>query len=267
MARVMLGVQPEWLPLDLAALAGTTVPLFVSDYRLRRRKTLPRAAGPWALDSGAFSILERGSAFDAPAVYATRVRRYQEEIGRLDWVAPQDWMCEPWIIRKTGLTVEEHQRRTVHNFLSLRDLLGDLVIPVVQGWRVPGDYLRCVDLYDQAGVDLTGGRLVGLGSVCRRQATGQIALCASTLAARGLRLHGFRGEDGRAVRVRGHTRVLRLDGLVVPGSSARQVRARSHRVGGQLPGARRRLVAACRVHPRQPTARCAAAVRMTKEVA
>ncbi len=34
--------------------------------------------------------------------------RYRDEIGCLLWAAPQDWMCEPWITAKTGLTVAEH---------------------------------------------------------------------------------------------------------------------------------------------------------------
>ena len=33
--------------------------------------------------------------------------------------------------------------------------------------------------------------LTGLGSVCRRQSTGQIAVIVTTLASLGLRLHGF----------------------------------------------------------------------------
>ena len=35
---------------------------------------------------------------------------------------PQDRMCEPEQLAITGLTVEEHQRRTVDNFVELRDL-------------------------------------------------------------------------------------------------------------------------------------------------
>ncbi len=34
--------------------------------------------------------------------------RYRDEIGCLLWAAPHDWMCEPWITAKTGLTVAEH---------------------------------------------------------------------------------------------------------------------------------------------------------------
>jgi hypothetical protein len=80
------------------------------------------------------------------------VNRYADEIGQLDWAAPMDWMCEPWIVEKTGLSVREHQERTVANYLALRDR--GPFIPVLQGWTLE-DYETCVDLYAQAGVDLS----------------------------------------------------------------------------------------------------------------
>jgi hypothetical protein len=180
--------QPGWL-------ARLTVPLFVSDRRLRARCRLPRATSRWALDSGGFTELSTYGSWDhgpTPARSAAAVRRYRDEIGRLVWAGPQDWMCEPWIVAKTGLSLVEHLRRTVDNDLRLRDLAPDLPFaPVVQGWRTE-DYLACVDLYHRAGVDLSTAPVVGLGSVCRRQATGQAADIVNALHAVGLRrLHGF----------------------------------------------------------------------------
>jgi hypothetical protein len=219
--RFFLGAhQPGWLRDGVA-------PLFVSDRQLRGYRTLPRAAGPWALDSGAFSTLERGEHFDPPKVYASRVRRYAEEIGSLEWVAPQDWMCEGHIRAKTGLVVAEHQRRTVQNYLELRDLLGDLVRPVVQGESVPDDYLRCVDMYERAGVDLTALPLVGLGSVCRRQATGQAEQIITALNDMGLsRLHGF------GIKVLG----LRRYGWRLASSDSMAWSYAARRAGRPLPG-------------------------------
>ena len=66
---------------------------------------------------------------------------------------------------------------------------------MVQGWRLP-DYLACVDLYAAAGVDLAALPRVGLGSVCRRQSTAEIAVIVTELARRGLRLHGFGVKTG-----------------------------------------------------------------------
>ena len=53
-------------------------------------------------------------------------------------------MCEPFILEKTELPVEEHQRRTVPNFLHLKELAPDLPFaPVLQGWTLE-DHLRRV---------------------------------------------------------------------------------------------------------------------------
>ena len=179
--------RPTWLwRLD-------DVPLFVSHRILGERKsTFPRATTDWALDSGGFTELSMfGEWRTTPQTYIAAVRRYVEEIGRLDWASPQDWMCEPWITAKTGLTVTEHQQRTVDNYLQLRDMAPDLpFVPVLQGWELD-DYHRCADLYEQAGVDLTTAHTVGVGSVCRRQGETSIAVILESLHDRGLALHGF----------------------------------------------------------------------------
>jgi hypothetical protein len=180
--------HPGWL-------STAQVPLFVSDRRLRGYRTLPRATTTWALDSGGFTELSRYGTWDhGPAArqYAAQIRRYRDEIGHLTWAAPQDWMCEPAIIAKTGLTIAEHQRRTITSVLTLRHADPSLpVIPVLQGWTV-GDYLRCANAYQDAGIDLAIEPVVGLGSVCRRQATTAIDLIIRALHAHGItRLHGF----------------------------------------------------------------------------
>lgn len=168
------------------------IPLFVSRNRLNARRTLPRARGPWALDSGGFTELGRhGEWRRTAASYVAEVERYRDEIGNLQWAAPMDWMCEPIMLAKTGLTVTAHQMRTVDNYLRLRDMAPELpFVPVLQGWTLD-DYLRCIDLYDFVGVDLTRQKTVGVGSVCRRQHTSEIAWIVGNLAQRGLRLHGF----------------------------------------------------------------------------
>jgi hypothetical protein len=175
--------RPHWLGL-------TSMPLMVSHRILRPRRSLPRAQGPWVLDSGAFSeIATHGQFTTTPAEYATAVRRYRDEIGRLEWAAPQDWMCEPFILAKTGLDVGAHQRRTIDSYLTLRTLDPALpFIPVLQGWAAD-DYRRHVDAYQHAGIDLATAPLIGLGSVCRRQATDTIAGLVAALQP--LRLHGF----------------------------------------------------------------------------
>jgi hypothetical protein len=173
-------------------LAYTDVPLFVSHRRLAERRTLPEAMGRWALDSGGFTELSKHGRWTiSPRVYVEATRRYRDEIGGLDWAAPQDWMCEPFMVAKSGLTVTEHQARTVASVLELRSMAPDLpFVPVLQGWRLD-DYLRCIDLYVAAGVDLTTEPTVGVGSVCRRQSAAEIEDICAALAGHGIKLHGF----------------------------------------------------------------------------
>src|SRR5262245_14397982 len=171
--------RPHWL-------ADSRVPLFVSDSTLRHLRLLPRAATAWALDSGAFSQLWRAGGWHdgpTPRQYADRVRRYADHIGHLAWANPQDHMCEPPMLARTGLTVARHIDLTVANYLDLKAVDADLpVIPVVQGWT-PADYEHCVLHYAAAGIDLTREPLVGVGSICRRQATGDAAQIINTLQA------------------------------------------------------------------------------------
>lgn len=176
---------PDWL-------GKTDVPLFLSTRRLSRRKTFPRAKGLIAIDSAGYSELSQSGEWRITARrYVSDVRRYRDEIGNVVWAAVQDWMCEPWVLAKTGLTVADHQQRTVDSLFELRELAPEIAwTPVLQGWT-EADYLRHVDLYALHGVDLRRQPIVGIGSVCRRQATAEaVAICRS-VAALGIRLHGF----------------------------------------------------------------------------
>jgi len=182
-------------------------PLFIQHHRLAGRRTLPRATGAYAVDSGGFSQLQMyGEWRTTPQEYVAAVRRYDEEIGHLDWAASQDWMVEDEIINGgwhhgvyyagTHLSEREHQIRTVENFLVLQELWGDVetspFMPPLQGKDRDG-YLRCMDLYHQYGVDPTLFPLVGLGSVCRRSSTSEIVEIVTAIRAADpeIPLHGF----------------------------------------------------------------------------
>lgn len=175
--------HPHWL-------ARVDVPLFVSRRTLAGRKTFPRALGPWAEDSGGFSELTMHGAWQTtPAQYVSEVRRHRDEVGNLEWAAIQDWMCEPFMLAKTGLSVEEHQRRTIDSYATLLDLAPEIPwAPVLQGWE-PDDYLRHLDAYGARGFDLRRAPVVGVGSVCRRQHMDAAILILRSL--QGLKLHGF----------------------------------------------------------------------------
>jgi hypothetical protein len=182
--------QPQWL-----WRAG--FPLFVSHRQLTQRRHLRPASCRWALDSGGFTELSmHGKWVTRADDYAAAVTTYAEQIGRLEFAAPQDWMCEPFMIERTGLSVREHQERTVASYLELRRLAPGLpFIPVLQGWHL-ADYLHCVSLYAAAGIDLARLPLTGLGSVCRRQSTGEIAAIVTALARLDIKLHGFGVKTG-----------------------------------------------------------------------
>jgi len=168
----------------------TDVPLFVSHRTLRRYKTLKPATTRWALDSGGFTeLLMYGQWVTKPSEYISAIRRYQDQIGSLDWASPQDWMCEPDMLKRTGKTINMHQWLTVNNYLELRWQAPDLpIIPVLQGWTLE-DYLRHVEMYERMQIDLTNQPVVGIGSICRRQATWEAAEIAQALQP--LRLHAF----------------------------------------------------------------------------
>lgn len=187
-------------------LAKTDVPLFVADQNLSGRATLPRALGPWALDSGGFMQLkhadeQRPHTFGSPPgwrftvlEYLERVARYQDQIGQLKWASPMDYMCEENIRRATGFSTYVHQHLTIENYVQALELwprAGDgpcPVIPVLQGWA-GYEYLRHEEMYKDAGFDLTTFPVVGLGSICRRSNTTSILRIVTELSH--LRLHGF----------------------------------------------------------------------------
>jgi hypothetical protein len=184
--RFYLGVhKPAWV-------AATDVPLFLSYRRLAGLRRLPRARGPYAIDSGGFSELSMNARWTFSAArYADDVRRFAAEIGPPDFVAVQDYMCEAAILAKTGLTVEEHQKRTIASYLELRELAPEIPwAPVLQGWTW-GDYEDHVASYERAGVDLRALPIVGVGSICRRQQTTRAAILLRSLASEGLRVHAF----------------------------------------------------------------------------
>lgn len=173
-------------------LARTAIPLFVSRRRLMRRRSLPRALGSWALDSGGFTEVSQFGGWTLPArSYAEEVRRYAAEIGKMQWAAIQDWMCEPFVIAKTGKSLAEHQRLTIRSYLDLREIAPEIPwTPVVQGWRLD-DYRRHVDDYAAAGVNLAALPIVGVGSICRRQHSTEALHILRTMAQSGIRCHGF----------------------------------------------------------------------------
>lgn len=179
---------------DVYWLWGNPLPysLFISDRRLNRYKKYKLAINPWALDSGGFTELNLfGEWRTSPTQYVGRIKRYQNEIGLLEWASPQDWMCEPFVLEKSGKTVEEHQELTINNFIELQMLAPELpIIPALQGWH-PDDYLRHRDSYMSRGVDLAEYDRVGMGTFCRRASLNPVHNLVFRLWNDGIKMHGY----------------------------------------------------------------------------
>jgi hypothetical protein len=165
--------------------------LFISIRRINKIKKLKPATTAWCCDSGGFTELSlHGQWVTTPAEYVENLRR-ASEMGRLVWASPQDWMCEPEMIKKTGLTVEKHQRLTCENFQTLTQLAPELpIIPVLQGWN-PADYYQHFAMYEKNGVKLQQHQAVGLGSFCRRAKINGVRELVIDMKQEGLKLHGF----------------------------------------------------------------------------
>lgn len=162
---------------------------FVSVNALRRRKgTFP--ANSWIMDSGAFTeISTHGRWRTEPEDYVALIHRHARS-GRLLAAVSQDYMCEPWILAKTGMTVEQHQSLTVARYDRIVAASRVLIIPVLQGYS-PQDYVRHLAIYDGR---LKTGAWVGVGSICKRNAKPESVrevLSAIKSARPDLRLHGF----------------------------------------------------------------------------
>lgn len=209
--------EESWLYRDIRP----DIPMCVSRNRLARRtlKSLHPSVRRWMLDSAGFTELQQHGRWRMTAEqYVELVLAWVERLGMPDFIAQQDWMCESAVInggRFSGMDfagtrafldpggaatevdmTREHQRLTVINFLELRDLAPELPIaPVLQG-NTPESYFEHWAMFTESGINLAAEPVVGLGSVCRRQATDEIRQLISELRIAGLNLHGFGVKTG-----------------------------------------------------------------------
>ena len=106
---------------------------FLSVNRMRDRKA-DIGCDNWLMDSGAFTEIQKYGRFrEEPAEYAAQVKRWR---GRgLARAVSQDYMCEPFITEKTGMTVKQHQDLTIERYDELYNLCGNIIMPVIQGYE------------------------------------------------------------------------------------------------------------------------------------
>ena len=154
-----------------------------------RKKAI--GAGSWIMDSGAFTTIAKYGGYPHPVgEYAELIRRWAHDDTLLAAVA-QDYMCEPHMIERTGLSIAEHQRLTIERYDELvAERTGVAIMPVLQGYA-PEEYVSHLRQY---GSRLTRGAWVGVGSVCKRNRDPRSierVLLAIHNERPDLRLHGF----------------------------------------------------------------------------
>lgn len=88
--------------------------------------------------------------------------------------------------------------------------------------------MRHEEMHRAAGIDLTQEPLAGLGSVCKRVSSAEIAAIITTLAAKGIRLHCFGVKRAGLARIRARDRIGRQPRVVGDRSLVRHSAARLH---------------------------------------
>ncbi len=155
----------------------------------------------WALDSGGFGELRKNGK------YSYTPKQYIEAVNRLnpDLFFSMDWMCEPTILKKTGLSVKDHQLKTTENIFAikvLRERQGSAFrgassklrtysefCGVIQGWSLD-DYLVHIDQLKEHDCITP---IMGIGSICRRHKEEEIFEIISSIKKElpKTNLHGF----------------------------------------------------------------------------
>jgi len=182
------------------------------------RRVKPLGCPAVMVDSGAFRELELHGEYEhSELAYATELHRlYTTGVASIAVAVAQDFMCEDFMLARTGATnaalelmshygpapradlIAIHQAWTIERYDALVAALDHLfagacpfpVLPVLQGYS-PADYVRHLVAY---GDRLKPGMWVGVGSVCKRN--GDPAAIAAVLKAikavrPDLQLHGF----------------------------------------------------------------------------
>ncbi len=144
----------------------------------------------WFMDSGAFSEI------NINGHYTYSIDKYLKcvELHQPSLFFNMDFMCEPFVIQKTNLSIAEHQVLSTINQMKIMDSLKNYNIKgqfagVIQGWEID-DYLAHIDLLRSNNLILP---YMGIGSICRRNATEQIIAIIEAVKKElpYTKLHGF----------------------------------------------------------------------------
>jgi hypothetical protein len=162
---------------------------FISINRIANRKSDFKAQS-WIMDSAAFTRITTHGQHHDLLWYVEQIRRWSR-CGTLDAAVSQDYMCEPFVLEKTGKSVSEHQALTIERYAELKcKTERTYLMPVLQGYA-PEEYASHVRQY---GALLKHNAWVGVGGVCKRNSNLKM-ICAILRAIKrereDLLLHGF----------------------------------------------------------------------------
>jgi hypothetical protein len=159
--------------------------VYSSDFKLARS-----FGGLLFLDSGAQQFYSR---FDRSYPYtAKQYLDFALSIGA-DLIATLDMPLD--ILMPRGLSVGEGVRRTVElgvELVARAESMGVLnrIVPVLQGYNDPSQWLECLDLYKQHGVIPQKFKLWGIGSLCMARSSRLVGEVVTTI-------RGALGDEAR----------------------------------------------------------------------
>ena len=119
----------------------------ISINTIRKRKSGFKV-NDWVLDSGAFTQIRKHRGYpNPPEDYTAEVSRWSTN-GNMLWATAQDYMTEPIMSEKTGLTVADHQAPTIERYDRISAAVPPHIhiLPVLPGFD-PVEYGDCVSLY------------------------------------------------------------------------------------------------------------------------
>jgi hypothetical protein len=191
-----VAVESGIRPLNWLLSAGR----YWSGGRFRQSEDFERArslGGMVFLDSGAQQFYAKfGGLRDRYPYTPAQYLDFALNAVRADLIATLDLPLD--ILAPRGLPVAEGIRRTVEygvEVVALAERLGalDRVVPVLQGFDDPSQWLECLDLYRQHGITPQRFRLWGLGSVCMMRSPRLVERVVSAVrgALGGAGIHAF----------------------------------------------------------------------------
>ena len=154
---------------DYLLLYPNMLRILASAYRIKKFPRIKRhlsLARELFIDSGMISAHKKGEyEWQYQQAFVIEVA---DEVSA-DYVAMLDIPCEPKMLKRSGMTVDQALYRTIENakrFLELKPLTAKKVF-VIQGFALD-EYRKCIDAYRDLGILDLNDVWLAIGSVCMR---------------------------------------------------------------------------------------------------